>query len=192
MKQQLLGCIIILLLFGCDKSSSSDSAAFGGGVAGQGGSLARFTISGNYLYTVDKENLRVFDISNPSLPVFKNSIPVGFSIETIFPFKDKLFIGSTTMIHIFSLEDPAKPRKLAEAISPSVMRRCDPVVAKDSVAYATLRTNGPCGGVQSVLAVYNIKDVTKPFQVTSVGVSEPYGLGYSGNTLYVCDKNMGI
>ena len=189
MKQLLYIFTITLFLFGCEKANMDSSKVSSNG---QGGSLARFTIAGNYLYTVDKENLKVFEISNGAQPVFKRSVKVGFEVETIFPFKDKLFIGSTTVMHIFSIDDPANPVKLSEAISPQVMRRCDPVVAMDTVAYATLRTNGPCGGTQSILAVYNIKNVTNPVQVNFVNVSEPYGLGYSGNTLYVCDKNLGL
>src|SRR3954471_12778821 len=123
--KQLLKILPIIFLFACNKTTG-DSAAFNS--SGQGGSLARFTIAGNYLYTVDRQNLKVYDIANGSQPVFKSSVPVGFEIETIFPFKDKLFIGSTSVVHIFSIEDPALPKKLAEAISPSVMRRCDPVV----------------------------------------------------------------
>lgn len=163
-----------------------------GGPAGQGGSLARFTIVGDYLYTVDKENLKVFDIANAAQPQFQRSVPVGFEIETIYPFGDKLFIGSTSVVHIFSIADPARPEKLSEAISPTVIRRCDPVVAKDTVAFATLRTNGACGGVNSILAVYNIKDITAPVQVAEYAVSEPYGLGYSGDVLYVCDRYSGL
>ena len=96
------------------------------------------------------------------------------------------------MVHIFSIADPASPQKLSEAISPEVMRRCDPVVAKDSVAFATLRTNGACGGTQSILAVYDISEITRPVQRASYPVWEPYGLGYSGNTLYVCDGIQGL
>lgn len=188
--KQLFSIVIILLLLGCEKAG--ENAAFAGGGTGQGGSMARFTIMGNYLYTVDKENLKVFDITNVAQPVFKRNVPVGFEIETIFPFKDKLFIGSTSVVHIFSIADPANPQKLSEAISPQVMRRCDPVVAKDNVAYATLRTNGPCGGTQSILASYDITDITKPVQKGSSPVWEPYGLGYSGNTLYVCDGIEGL
>ena len=165
-----------------------DSAKFGG-VSGQGGSLARFAIVGNYLYTVDEQKLTVYDLVNPSDPVLKKTLNVGFEIETIFPFKDKLFIGSTSVVHIYSITDPVNPQKLSTAISPDVLRRCDPVVAKDTVAFATLRTNGPCGGVQSILAVFDIKDITKPVQRASYPVSEPYGLGYQDNTLYVCDKS---
>lgn len=167
-----------------------ESTAYTG--SGQGGSMARFTVVGNYLYAVDQANLKVFDVSNPASPELKRSVPVGFEIETIFPFKDKLFIGSTSMVHIFSIADPANPAKLSEAISPAALRRCDPVVAKDNVAYATLRTNGPCGGTGSILAVYDITNISNPVQKNMVALNEPYGLGYSGNTLYVCDKMQGL
>jgi len=180
--------IIVLLFAGCEKASESVSYT----TTGQGGSMARFTVVGNYLYAVDNASLKVFDVSNPAAPVFKRSVPVGFEIETIYPFKDKLFIGSTSVVHIFSIQDPSSPTKLSEAISPTVIRRCDPVVAKENAAYATLRTNGQCGGTTSILAVYDISNVTQPVQKNFIQLSEPYGLGYSGNTLYVCDKLQGL
>lgn len=176
--------------FGCEKMESNTLSSYT--PAGQGGSLARFTVTGNYLYTVDNENLKVYDISNPAQPQFKRSIAVGFEIETIFPFADKLFIGSSSVVYIFNISDGANPQKSSEAISPDVLRRCDPVVAKDTVAFATLRTNGPCGGTQSILAVYDIKDVTNPVQRAQAPVVEPYGLGYSGDVLYVCDHVAGL
>lgn len=187
----LLFALLLITLLGCDKSAS-DSKLYNGGGTGQGGSLARFTIAGNYLYTVDNEDLKVYEISDAANPVYKRTVPVGFEIETIFPFKNRLFIGSTSVVHIFSLDDPSKPEKLSEAISPEVMRRCDPVVAKDTVAFATLRTNGPCGGVQSILAVYDIRNVAKPVQRASFPLTEPYGLGYSDTVLYVCDNQQGL
>ncbi len=169
----------------CTKNSDSSFMA----TTGQGGSLARFAIAGNYLYTVDHEKLHVFNISDPANPVAKATVPIGFEIETIYPFKDKLFIGSTSVVHIFSIENPEQPQKLSTAISPEVLRRCDPVVAKDTVAFATLRTNAACGGTQSILAVYDIKDITKPVQKATYPVAEPYGLGYKDDALYVCDKD---
>ena len=190
MKQTCFIFVFVLLLLGCDKMAA-DSAAYNPS-SGTGGSMARFTIVGNYLYTVDKTDLKDFDIADPSSPVFKQTVPVGFAIETIYPFADKLFIGSTSMVHIFSIANPAQPQKLSEAISPTVLRRCDPVVAKQNVAYATLRTNGACGGSNSILAVYDITDIKAPVQRNAIPVSEPYGLGYSGNMLYVCDKVSGL
>ncbi|MBO9200978.1 MULTISPECIES: LVIVD repeat-containing protein [Niastella] len=186
MKKSLLYILLLAVIIGaiqCQKSSTSSTTN-----AGSGGSTARFAILGNYLYTVDRENLKMFNISNVADPVLKNTVHVGFEIETIYPFKDKLFIGSTSVVHIFSVDNPEEPRKLSTAISPEVIRRCDPVVAKDTVAYATLRTNSMCGGTQSVLAAYDIKDVTNPIQQATFPVSEPYGLGYADTALYVCDR----
>lgn len=193
MKRIYFSLVLILCLaitWRCTKDMGSNAKSVS--TTGQGGSMARFTIAGNYLYTVDKQDLKVYDIANGANPVLKNTVPVGFEIETIYPFKDKLFIGSTSVVHIFSIENPGSPRKLSEAISPKVLRRCDPVVAKDTVAYATLRTSGPCGGFQSLLAVYDIKDVLHPVQKFTFPVIEPYGLGYAGDILYVCDYQYGL
>ena len=189
--RNLLPIVVIIFFLGCEKSVSTDSGAYSTG-GGKGGSLARFTVVGDYLYTVDKQTLKVFDIADPSKPSLKRSVNAGFEIETIFPFKDKLFLGSTSVVYIFSIDDPSNPQKLSEAISPTVIRRCDPVVAKDNVAYATLRSNVSCGGTTSILAVYDITDIKNPVQKNSLPVGEPYGLGYSDNTLYVCDRMYGI
>ena len=178
----MLLSVVVVTALQCNKESTSANTT------GSGGSTARFAIYGDYLYIVDKENLKVFNITDVANPVLKNTVPVGFEIETIYPFKDKLFIGSTSVVHIFSIDNPESPEKLSTAISPEVLRRCDPVVAKDTVAYATLRTNGFCGGTQSILAAYDIKDITKPVQKGTYPVSEPYGLGYADTALYVCDR----
>ncbi len=192
MSKKLFYLLIMPFFFiQCEKDSASISSK-GGGITGQGGSLARFAIKGNYLYSVDESQLKVFDITNAADPILKNTQDVGFAIETIFPLNDKLFIGSTSQVYIFSIADPANPKKLSDAISPQALRRCDPVVANDTVAYATLRTNGPCGGIQSTLAVFDIKDITRPVQVASYPVFEPYGLGYKNDVLYVCDRQSGL
>lgn len=180
-----------VLLIQCSKGGAEVNA-FAPSPSGQGGSLARFAIVGNYLYAVDQENLSVFKVQDAANPQHIKTIRVGFEIETIFPFKDKLFIGSTSVVHIFSIDNPENPAKLSVAISPTVLRRCDPVVAKDTVAYATLRVSGACGGVQSVLACYDIKNVLNPVQKSVVFVGEPYGLGYKEDVLYVCDKTGGL
>jgi hypothetical protein len=72
------------------------------------------------------------------------------------------------------------------------MRRCDPVVAKDSVAFATLRASSPCGGARSILAVYDITQITNPIEKGAYTLEEPYGLGYDDDVLYVCDKVLGL
>ncbi len=67
-------------------------------------------------------------LSNTAHPQLKGSIDVGFSIETIYSYKDKLFIGPSTAMYVYSLTDPAHPDKLGQA---QHVRACDPVVAND-------------------------------------------------------------
>ena len=194
MKKILIPILIIALASNsCNKSDGSSNSLMNATTStGAGGSLARFAIMGNYLYTVDNTSLKVFDISNSGEPTLKSTVKIGFSIETIYPFKDKLFIGSSSVVYIYDVTNPEQPTKLSEAISPEVLRRCDPVVAKDTVAFATLRTSGVCGGFQSILAVYDIKDIKKPVQKAVVNMQEPMGLGYSDTVLYVCDATTGL
>lgn len=194
MKRNFTLIIFTCLLMQCTKSSTStaSSSTLNSSTGGKGGSTARFAITGNYLYSVDETSLKSFDISDPVHPVLKNTVSVGFDIETIFPFNDKLFIGSSTAVYIFSIADPSKPTVLGTALSPTVMRRCDPVVAKDTVAFATLRASGPCGGIQSILAVYDIKEITNPIERGTLTLQEPYGLGYDDDVLYVCDRVLGL
>lgn len=54
------------------------------GNSGTGGSMARFNIGGDHLYTVGNSSLHVFDISSLDNPVKLNTSHVGWQIETIF------------------------------------------------------------------------------------------------------------
>jgi len=183
---QLLMVLLLSGLANCTKES-----AFGGNTTGAGGSTARFTIAGNYLYVVDNVSLKSFDISNNNTPVYKSKTEIGVNIETIFPYQDKLFIGSSSSMYIYSLSDPARPQLLAKT-EYTIRMACDPVVAKDNVAYATLRANGPCGGGVSALVVYNITNISNPRLEKTVTLSGPYGLGVKNNSLYVCEGSAGI
>jgi hypothetical protein len=180
------------LFITCSKESADNAAA--PGANGAGGSTAKFTIAGNYLYVVDHESLKSFDISNPTGPVYKDKTTIGLNIETIFPYGDKLFIGSTSSMYIYSLNNPAKPKRLSKA-DYSIRMACDPVVAKDSTAYATLRSQngGPCGGAGvSALLVYNIKNLNLPVEVKRIFLSSPHGLGVKDSALYVCEREGGL
>lgn len=183
--------LFIFLATGSISCTKEGSDALGNPQAGAGGSTARFTISGTYLYIVDHTSVKSFDISNNSSPVYKAKTEIGVNIETIFPYKDKLFIGSTSSMYIYSLSNPAEPKRIAKA-EYTIRMACDPVVATDTVAYATLRASGPCGFGQSALVVYNIKDIGSPQLVRTVNLSEPYGLGIKANALYVCEGRGGL
>src|SRR5436190_4042203 len=102
----LLICLAIVLFISCNKDSANITA---NSQSGAGGSTAKFTIAGNYLYVVDHTSLKSFDISNQANPVFKSKTEIGINIETIFSYQDKLFIGSSSSMYVYSLTNPAKP-----------------------------------------------------------------------------------
>ena len=151
--------------------------------------MARFTIVGNYLYLADYSTIEVYDISNPSGTTKKGSVNVGFGVETIFPYKDKLFIGSMEGMYIYDLANPELPKKLGEARH---VRTCDPVVANDSMAYVTLRGSGMCGAATDGLYTYDVTKVTAPVQKSLLPLSTPYGLGLKDTVVFVCRGNMGL
>ena len=156
---------------------------------GQGGSLARFALKGEYLYTVDEEGLNVFDIKNTSNPVKVNDIAIGWAIETIYGFKDYLYIGSQFGMFIYGLENPEFPNQLAEV---NHLTACDPVIANDNYAFVTLHSNRFCGNNVNLLEIYDVKDVTNPILVSERGLTAPKGIGLYHDYLIVCDDEIKI
>lgn len=169
----------------CEKQMESS----GKSATGAGGSLARFAIIGNYLYVVSHADLDVYDMTDPSIPLHKKTVPVGFNIETIFPFKNKLFIGSEFGMYIFSLDNPVNPIKEG---SVEHFRACDPVVANDTLAYVTLTNRSQCGGGRDELHVYGVKSIQYPVLLYTQEMKSPGGLGIRHNALYICQGTNGM
>ncbi|MBU0764201.1 MAG: hypothetical protein KJ607_05135, partial [Bacteroidetes bacterium] len=167
----------------------SGSQETGNGRDGRGGSMARFTVIGDYLYTVDVADLHVFNITTTASPSESNVISVGEDIETIYPFEGKLFIGSMNGMYIYSISDPSSPVYVSEF---QHVRSCDPVVAAGGYAYVTLRTGTRCGGWQNELDVLDITSVTSPILIKAYEMTGPYGLGIDGTTLFICDGTAGL
>ncbi|MDP4265226.1 MAG: hypothetical protein Q8941_22050 [Bacteroidota bacterium] len=157
--------------------------------AGTGGSMARFTIVNNFMYAVDHHELRAISISNPSDPVLSGTINAGWDIETIYPFKDKLFLGSMGGMFIFDISNPATPVSQGNFIH---ARACDPVIADDNYAYVTLRAGTVCGASDNELQVINVQNLQTPTLVKKYPMTGPYGLAKDNNLLFVCDGTDGL
>ncbi|MGB8192801.1 MAG: hypothetical protein WCF67_12815, partial [Chitinophagaceae bacterium] len=138
---------------------------------------------------VTSSDLNVFDISSPTNPVFSNKVPVGWNIETVYPFKDRLFVGSMTGMFIFGTQNPLAPNKIGQFAH---VRTCDPVIADDHNAYVTLRSGNECQGFTNQLDVLNIDNITAPTLVKTYQLTNPHGLSKDGNTLFVCDGKDGL
>jgi hypothetical protein len=174
-----------LVLISCEKSGETS----GNLSTGKGGSLSKFTIIGNYVYAVSSHFLYTIDISNPSRPSKVNESPLNYDMETLYPYKNRLFIGSKTGLYIYSIEQPAAPKLIGEA---KHGRSCDPVVANDSVSYSTLKGSTFCGPATSGLYVYDVKNLNAPVLKKLIPLTEPIGLGMADSALYVCNANDGL
>lgn len=157
---------------------------------GQGGSLARFEISDNYLYTVDHHRLILFDIGNEMEPSKWNTQEIGRGIETIFRDDERLFVGSQTGMILFDLSKGMGNPILASRYDH--VQSCDPVVVEGNLAYVTLRSGSNCWRGENRLDIVDVTDLYNPFEVSVYGMNNPHGLAIDGKYLYVCDGDAGV
>ncbi len=174
------------VLFSNSGAESIRGATIG---SGQGGSMARFAITSRYLYAIDQSDMHLVDIIEPANPVIWNKINIGFDIETIFPYKDKLFIGSMSGMYIYDNSNPGSPSLISTYTH---ITSCDPVVVDDHYAYVTLRSGTPCEGFTNQLEVVDISNLSQPSLVKTYLMNNPHGLGIDNGTLFICDGSAGL
>jgi hypothetical protein len=156
---------------------------------GTGGSMARITLMSDYLYAINNSQVQVYDVKKLSDPILASSFNVAWGIETLFPFGDKLFIGSMTGMFIFDVTNPLRPTQLSIFTHARV---CDPVVAEGKTAYVTLRNGSTCQGFNNQLEVVDITSLTAPKLVKIYPMKNPRGLSVLDKTLYLCDDGFKI
>lgn len=167
---------------------NSDSGG-GGESYGQGGSMARFTLMNGHLYAVDDYSLRIFNVEEATTPVFLENLPLGWGIETIFPFQDKLFIGSSTGMHIYDASIPSEPKPMSVY---QHITACDPVVVNEDYAFVTLRSGLTCNLGVNELHVLDIKDPYLPQLIKAYPMDNPHGLALTENYLYLAEGLHGL
>ncbi len=156
---------------------------------GTAGSEARFATVGNWLYATDLYELNVIDVADAANPqAAKRQLLSGYA-ETVYPVKNNLFIGTTTGMGVFDIQDPANPKAVSWR---GHWRGCDPVIADGNYAYLTLHNGSICGGVLNELDIYDITDLSAPVRVKSYPLNGPHGLSKDGNLLFICDGNAGL
>lgn len=156
---------------------------------GIGGSLARFTILGEFMYVVDEYSLKSFDLAIPDRPDLANEVNLGWGIETIFPYQDKLFIGSNNAMFIYETSNPAQPTELSTFWHAN---SCDPVYVSNDVAFVTLRDGTTCRNGLNQLEVLDVKDLTNPKLLATYPMHHPIGLSVNGNSLFLCEDDQGL
>lgn len=185
-KSYLIIVFVIFLFFsGCGLNSGSSSGT------GTAGSKSKFTIVDNHLYIIENEQMNIFDITDPNNVYSTSKITMPFDIETIYPYKNYLYIGGMNGMYIYDNSTPTQPTKIADFIH---VRSCDPVVVQDDIAYVTLNTN-LCDRVNTSINRLEVIDVSTPSNPTLIKTLDMYapgGLAIDDNKLFICDGEDGL
>jgi hypothetical protein len=156
---------------------------------GTAGSTARFASTGNYMYAVTTDNLAVVDISAAANPLFVQTKYIGWNIETLFPYNNKLYVGAGSDMSVFDLQNPADPQQLSWS---GHWCSGDPVVADDNYAYVTLHQASTCHIALNELDIYNLATANSPVLVKTYPLTNPLGLSKDGNLLFICDDGLKV
>jgi len=168
----------------------ADMASSGKSSSSVNGSMSRFALYDKYLYTVVNSQMSVFDVTG-DVPALVNQLRDGvfYEVETIFSYKNHLFLGMPSGMAIYSVEDPAKPAYCSWILH---IYGCDPVVVDNDLAYVTVRSGNFCGQTIDELMVIDVKDVYSPKLIVSYAMTNPKGLGIDRETLFLCDDGLKV
>jgi len=156
---------------------------------GNGGSMSRFTLANERLYTVNRSALNIFNVTSEQDPVRTTTTNIGFNIETIFPFKNVMLIGSQAGMYIYNVSIPDHPVQLGKF---GHVESCDPVIAEGDYAYVTLSSGRACQGFSNELEVLKLNNLTNPSLEKVYQMTNPRGLSKYGNALFICDAWDGV
>jgi hypothetical protein len=154
------------------------------------GSMARVAIVSDYLYYVSISKMVTFKLVS-KIPQFRSSqlfsIP---NIETIFPYKNNLFLGAFTGMYIYGTNNPDMPNKIGEL---NHVRSCDPVVVEGDYAYVTLSRGNFCSlNAVDELKVIDVSNLSTPKLIKDYPMYNPKGLAIENNKLFICDGSEGL
>ncbi len=170
-------------------SSSSFKASAGSG-AGKGGSMARFAIAKDHLYTIDQSRLHSYDISMPASPV-KRPRPYR-SAAASKPFSRTGITCTSAAPALCTSTTWVDPNAPARRSMVSHFRACDPVVVEGTTAYVTVRTGTFCQGNLNELQVYDVQDADRPVKLATYQMLNPHGLGIDNGRLFICEGGHGL
>lgn len=180
------------LYFDYDQNLIPESAvpsSFAGNSSNQIGTVNRIAALNGNLYVISRANLGVYETENFTRIFYQN---VGWNMETVYPFGDRLFIGTNSSVDIYNISDPSNPELESNFWHAT---SCDPVYpVNETTAYATLRTGDfvECQGDVNELVVLNTSDMFFVEVDQVIEMESPFGLTLIGDKLYVGEGDNGL
>ena len=170
-------------------ASAEKSPSSGSSSVGVNGSMSRFALYRDYLYSVINNRMNIIDLSGDEPEKAADDIYIGNNVETIFSYKDNMFMGTPTGMVIYSVNDPLKPEYVS---SISHVFGCDPVVVENDMAYVTIHSGNFCGQTNNDLLIYDVSNVKSPRHIVTYAMKNPKGLGIDNGALFLCDDGLKI
>lgn len=174
---------------GTPEVASVSNDGFAGDAAGQAGSLTRMALFNDHFYYINDHTMHIFDVEDLANPEKLNEVYMEWGIETIFPYRENLFIGARNGMHIFDNTQPSDPRYLSTFAHANA---CDPVVVQDNIAYVTLRNGNDCENFTNELNVVDVTDLLRPQLIATFDMHNPHGLSVRDEVLYLCEADQGL
>ena len=153
------------------------------------GTVNRFAILNDHLFAVGFYNLYRFALDN-GITETSGFVHGDRGMETIFPFEDRLFIGSQNAMNILDASDPTNVFPVGSFWHAT---SCDPVlpVTRD-IAYVTLRGGDDCNGDVNTLNVVARNASSSYSAIQTIELPSPYAMLRVGNQLYVGEGTNGF
>lgn len=171
-------------------SETTASNGGGGSKNGINGSMSRFALYDDKLYTVIRDYMSIFDLSGEAPVKAADNIFIGWNVETLFSYEDNMFMGTPTGMLIYSVADPLKPEFMS---SVTHVFGCDPVVVHNDLAYVTVHSGNMCGQNANELFIVDVSNVREPKKlITFQNMIKPKGLGIDNEMLFLCDDGLKI
>ena len=172
---------------------SAVPSSFAGNSNQQSGTVNRITHAKDHVYVIGNTSMNIIDDSGSAFEKVSGNQTFWApnDMETIFPYEDKLFIGSRSSMTIYDISNPEQP---SEDYIFDHATACDPVLPIDEVAYITLRTAdfSSCPGNTNALIVLDIEQLNNPEQVNEIEMKSPYGMTLIANLLFVGEGENGL
>ena len=148
--------------------------------------MAKMALINDYLYVISEgHSMGIVNVGNSPHPSLVSIQSAGYDLETIYPFGNKLFLGSAEGVYIFSVSNPAQP---AAEVQFSHGSACDPLITDGNYSYVTLHAGTYCGGASNELDVVNVQHLPQTSLTKTYPMTRPQGLSKDGSLLFVCDS----
>jgi len=196
--KNLVYLFIIILLSSCGDDLGSSAGDSSTSSNTQSGSYANMLVVSGFLYAISESQIITFSLENPESPEEIHRRDLAFGVESMFHRSGILFIGSQESMFIFEIGADGIPdfKSKTDYTFEFELTPCDPVVANESTAIASLSSrevDGPCGSLTiNEIRFYDIMDITSPQLFETIAMSQPKGLALDGDYLFVCEANDGL